>query len=218
MSTLRITDKTLSRIVDRIAEAVRARPETTKSSLLNVVAAEIVGPGHDWGFLKGADRASRDLPPEPAPPRLDPAPEGPVLVGTRFSICDLPGDAFGWDREAAEDFLFSIEKEMTSAMSEAGNRVIDANLPACESWEGFDHPSFREPEFNVLRVSDGAWLENQTWAARGNDGWVTDRAKATAYRTDVVLMMDLPADCALVRVPVPEFGGYEPEADGAEPE
>ena len=49
---VQMTDKDLSRIVDRLADTVRARPETSKSSLLNIVAAEVAGPGHDWGLIK----------------------------------------------------------------------------------------------------------------------------------------------------------------------
>ena len=63
MSQINLTDRVLSRIVERVAAMARANPQASKSALLNVAAAEVAGPGHDWGLVKNAKAPvlSRDL-------------------------------------------------------------------------------------------------------------------------------------------------------------
>lgn len=63
MSEIRISDKVLSRIVDRVARKVKENPDISKSTMLNIAAGEIVGPGHDWGMIKNTKETvvSRDL-------------------------------------------------------------------------------------------------------------------------------------------------------------
>lgn len=63
MSEIRLSDKVLSRIVDRVARKAKENPDTSKSTMLNIAVSEIIGPGHDWGMIKNTKDAvvSRDL-------------------------------------------------------------------------------------------------------------------------------------------------------------
>lgn len=54
-SPLVVTDtETLGRLADAILEKA-SNPRLTKNTVLNLIAAEIAGPKHNWGFLKGHD-------------------------------------------------------------------------------------------------------------------------------------------------------------------
>ena len=68
MSQINMSDRVLARIVESVAEKARANPSASKSALLNVAAAEVAGPGRDWGLLKNAAAPvfSRDLAGTPA--------------------------------------------------------------------------------------------------------------------------------------------------------
>lgn len=209
MSEITLTEKTLSRIVDRLAETLRNRPEASKSSLLNVVAAEIAGPGHDWGLIKNADRiASRDAPQKAALPDLPALDYGPVLVGTHFGINDLPGKAFDWNAEAAEDFLSVISGGLRDAMISAGTQYIelrmsmDLNVPEDdeedEDYDTFDHPAYQERQVRVMRLSDGTWWDHKPGWMKTPDQWQSDPEKATLFQATDVMNMAVPEGCVIV--------------------
>lgn len=88
MSQINLTDRVLSRIVERVAEMARTNPQASKSALLNVAAAEVAGPGHDWGLLKNAKAPvlSRDLAGEgKAPAVAAPEPAAPAVVPAKVA-------------------------------------------------------------------------------------------------------------------------------------
>lgn len=107
MSQIHVTDQVLARIVKNIAAAARKNPLASQSALLNIATAEIVGDGHDWGFIKnaGAPVLSRDLPREAA------SKAGPAH---REGVAGVPEEqAAGYLYEATIRFV-SQDGELTS--------------------------------------------------------------------------------------------------------
>ena len=210
---LDIDAKALSRIVDRVAEEVRRNPKATKSVLLNIVAAQIAGPGHDWGLVKNGGRGKRVENGSTIPA----VPVGPTLVGTHFSICDLPMAAFDNDPEKAADFLYMNRSKIEDAMSTAGNEAIRS----CMIWDGlewdpddeddtFSHEAWQEREVNVVRLGQTPSYMSLGPVVIAKEGdlqqvsWTEDRSQATRFSYRKASNMGLPENCALLPIAIAE--------------
>lgn len=145
--------------------------------------------------------------------------EGALVIGTHFSICDLPGEPFDWDAEAASDFLADVGNDLRNAMIMAGNEFLQNAVSNRFDYDGegdtFDANEHRARGLKIARLSDGAWLKKMpAWLVKPGEPaetWVTGPEEATVFGAQEAATMSIPAGCVLVQDGTDPFATAEPE-------
>lgn len=137
----------------------------------------------------------------------DRTPEGALVVGTHFSINDLPGVPFNWDPEEAQDFLCDIGPRLRDAMISAGNEflqnAVSTTLDFDGEWDTFQGSENSARGLKILRLEDKAWMKlNPAWLAKPGEPrevWVAGPEDATVLGAQEAATMSLPIGCVLVQ-------------------